>query len=138
MLFVRHGVQRSRKEQGPAHQCLVLPGLTCDSAPQATAELYDEEGFMKTGDVCEQLGPDEFAWIDRVSNIIKMSQGEYVSVSRLEAIFAANSPSIHQMYLYGNSLRAHLVAIVVPNQGEDPYSHAISFNLCLQQTRPMP
>ena len=93
---------------------------------------------MKTGDVCEQLGPDEFAWIDRVSNIIKMSQGEYVSVSRLEAIYTANSPSIHQMYLYGNSLRAHLVAIVVPNQGAEPCLHADAFKLCLQQTRPMP
>ena len=96
----------------------MLPGPICIIALQATAELYDEEGFIKTGDVCEQLGPDEFAWIDRVSNIIKMSQGEYVSVSRLEAIYAANSPSIHQMFLYGNSLRAYLVAIVVPNQGE--------------------
>jgi len=85
---------------------------------QATADLYDEEGFMRTGDVCEQQGPDMFVWIDRVSNIIKMSQGEYVSVSRLEAIYAANSPSIHQMYLYGNSLRAYLVAVVVPQQGK--------------------
>ena len=85
---------------------------------QATADLYDEEGFMRTGDVCEQQGADMFVWIDRVSNIIKMSQGEYVSVSRLEAIYAANSPSIHQIYLYGNSLRAYLVAVVVPQQGE--------------------
>ena len=118
MLFERRSAQRSHKEQGAAHQDVVLPGLICIIALQATAELYDEEGFIKTGDVCEQLGPDEFAWIDRVSNIIKMSQGEYVSVSRLEAIYAANSPSIHQMFLYGNSLRAYLVAIVVPNQGE--------------------
>lgn len=85
---------------------------------QATAELYDEEGFQRTGDVCEQQGPDVFVWIDRVSNIIKLSQGEYVSVSRLEALYAANSPSIHQMYLYGNSLRAYLVAIVVAQQGK--------------------
>ena len=133
----RHGMQRSHTKQGAAHQSQGLPGLICEVVLQATAELYDEEGFMRTGDVCEQLGPDEFAWIDRVSNIIKMSQGEYVSVSRLEAIFAANSPSIHQMYLYGNSLRAHLVAIVVPNQGEEPSLHAIAFTLCLQHARAM-
>ena len=41
---------------------------------QATAELYDEEGFQRTGDVCEQQGPDVFVWIDRVSNVIKLSQ----------------------------------------------------------------
>ncbi len=90
---------------------------------QATAELYDEEGFQRTGDVCEQQGPDTFMWIDRVSNIIKLSQGEYVSVSRLEALYAANSPSVHQMYLYGNSLRAYLVAIVVAQQGESHAPH---------------
>ena len=123
MLFKGGGVQRSQEEQGSAHRYLVLLEQICVIALQATAELYDEEGFMKTGDVCEQLGPDEFVWIDRVSNIIKMSQGEYVSVSRLEAMYASNSPSVHQVYLYGNSLRAYLVAIVVPNQGEESYLH---------------
>ena len=93
---------------------------------QATAELYDEEGFQRTGDVCEQQGADVFVWIDRVSNIIKLSQGEYVSVSRLEALYAANSPSIHQIYLYGNSLRAYLVAIVVAQQGETTTSTAFN------------
>ena len=52
-----------------------------------------------------------------------MPQGEYVTVGRLEAIYAANSPSMHQMYLYGNGLRAYLVAVVVPQQGK--YTHAV-------------
>lgn len=52
-----------------------------------------------------------------------MPQGEYVSVSRLEAIYAASSPSVHQMYLYGNSLRSYLVAVVVPQQGK--HTHAV-------------
>ena len=99
-------------------------------ALQATAELYDEEGFQRTGDVCEQQGPDTFMWIDRVSNIIKLSQGEYVSVSRLEALYAANSPSVHQMYLYGNSLRAYLVAIVVAQQGEIQATHDLYLTIC--------
>ena len=40
-----------------------------------------------------------------------------MSVSRLEEIYVGNSKLIHQMYIYGNSLRAYLVAIVVPNLG---------------------
>ena len=44
-------------------------------------------------------------------------QGEYVSVSRLEEIYVGNSKLIHQMYIYGNSLRAYLVAVVVPYIG---------------------
>lgn len=97
---------------------LTFTQAECTCRLQATAELFDDEGYLKTGDVCEQTGPDTLVWIDRVSAIIKMSQGEYVSVSRLEAIYAANCPSLHQMFLYGNSLQAYLVAIVVPSQGE--------------------
>ena len=42
------------------------------------------------------------------------AQGEYVAVSRLETIYQANSKAIHQIYIYGNSLRSHLLAVVVP------------------------
>lgn len=65
----------------------------------------------------EQRDSETFMWIDRVKNIIKLAQGEYVSVSRLEEIYVGNSPAIRQMYIYGNSLRAYLVAVVVPNIG---------------------
>jgi hypothetical protein len=40
-----------------------------------------------------------------------------VSVSRLEQIYAAGSSAIHQIYIYGNSLRSYLVAVVVPAPG---------------------
>ena len=43
-----------------------------------------------------------------------------MSVSRLEQIYAAGSGAIHQIYIYGNSLRAHLVAVVVPALGAHP------------------
>jgi long-subunit acyl-CoA synthetase (AMP-forming) len=66
----------------------------------------------------EQRGPDTFVWIDRVKNIIKLAQGEYVSVSRLEEIYVGNSTAIRQMYIYGNSLRSYLVAVVVPQIGK--------------------
>lgn len=41
---------------------------------QATAELFDEEGFLKTGDVVEQRDHETFIWLDRVKNIIKLAQ----------------------------------------------------------------
>ena len=52
-----------------------------------------------------------------VLSVVLWLQGEYVSVSRLEEIYVGNSKLIHQMYIYGNSLRAYLVAIVVPTLG---------------------
>ena len=42
-------------------------------------------------------------------------QGEFVSTSRLEAIYSGNSSLIHQMYIYGSSLRSYLLAAVIPS-----------------------
>jgi fatty acid CoA ligase FadD9 len=81
--------------------------------PEATRELFDEEGFLVTGDVVEQRG-DELAWIDRRKNILKLAQGEFVSTSRLEEVFAAQSPFLQQVYVYGDSLRSYLLAVLVP------------------------
>jgi fatty acid CoA ligase FadD9 len=82
--------------------------------PDATRELFDDEGYMRTGDVVEQRGPDEVAWIDRKKNVVKLAQGEFVSISRLEEVFRAGSPFLRQVYLHGSSLRSYLLAVVVP------------------------
>ncbi|WP_437876472.1 thioester reductase domain-containing protein [Sorangium sp. So ce513] len=82
---------------------------------QATRQLFDEEGFLNTGDIVEQRGPDTLVWIDRARNVIKLSQGEFVATSRLEALYSAGSPFIHQVFLYGNSARSYLLAVVVPD-----------------------
>ncbi len=45
--------------------------------------------------------------------MLKLSQGEFVTVSTLEAVFG-DSPLIRQIYLYGNSARSYLLAVIVP------------------------
>ena len=82
--------------------------------PEATREIFDEAGFFCTGDVVEQRGPGQFVWIDRKKNVLKLAQGEFVSVSRLEELFVAGSPFIGQMFLHGTSLWSYLLAVVVP------------------------
>ncbi len=82
--------------------------------PDATRELFDDEGYLVTGDVVEQRGPDELRWIDRKKNVLKLSQGEFVSTSRLEELYAAGSPLVRQIFLYGSGLYAYLLAVVVP------------------------
>jgi len=91
----------------------VIPGYYQD--PVATAALRDAGGWTPTGDIFEQRGPDNFVWIDRKNNVLKLSQGEYVALSRLEAQYSGAIPLIRQIYLYGTSFRPCLVAVVVPN-----------------------
>lgn len=82
--------------------------------PDLTAKPFDEEGFIKTGDVMEERAPDELVYIDRVNDVLKLSHGEFVAIGALGGVFEANCPAIHQIYVYGNSARSHLLAVIVP------------------------
>ncbi|GHH34861.1 oxidoreductase [Lentzea cavernae] len=83
--------------------------------PELTAALFDEDGFYKTGDIVAELGPRRIAVIDRLKSVLKLSQGEFVAVARLESIFAAG-PLVRQIFVYGNSERSYLLAVVVPTE----------------------
>ncbi|ORW01201.1 carboxylic acid reductase [Mycobacterium kyorinense] len=81
--------------------------------PALTAEVFDEDGFYRTGDVVAEIGPDNLRYIDRRNNVLKLSQGEFVTVSKLEAVYA-NCELVHQIYIYGNGEQSYLLAVVVP------------------------
>lgn len=83
--------------------------------PEATKTLLDSEGFLQTGDIVEERGPGHVVWLDRVKNVLKLSQGEFVTLWSLETLYSSQSPYISQVYLYGQSSRAYLLAVVVPN-----------------------
>jgi fatty acid CoA ligase FadD9 len=84
--------------------------------PDITAEVFDSEGFYRTGDIMAQTGPDQLVWLTRRNDVLKLSQGEFVTVSRLESVFTT-SALVRQVYIYGNSSRPYLLAVIVP--GED-------------------
>ena len=81
--------------------------------PELTAEMFDDDGYYRTGDVVAETGPDQLVYLDRRNNVLKLSQGEFVTVSKLEAAFG-DSPLVRQIYVYGNSARSYLLAVVVP------------------------
>ncbi|MCH6160855.1 carboxylic acid reductase [Streptomyces marispadix] len=81
--------------------------------PDATAAAFDEDGYYRTGDIMALTGPGELVYVDRTKNVLKLSQGELVAVSRLETVFA-ESPLIRQVFVYGSSERSYLLAVVVP------------------------
>ena len=85
---------------------------------QATRELFDPSGFMRTGDIFERRGPDELVWIDRKNNVQKLAQGEFVNIWKLESLFATGSRLIKQVYIQGNSARSYLLAVIVPELAE--------------------
>ena len=66
---------------------------------QATAALFTEDGFYATGDVVQQESPTRVVWIDRKKNVLKLAQGEFVSLGRLEADYKGGSSLIQQARL---------------------------------------
>jgi fatty acid CoA ligase FadD9 len=81
--------------------------------PEITAGVFDEDGYYRTGDVVAEVGPDRLVYVDRRNNVLKLAQGEFVTLAKLEAEFG-NSPLISQIYIYGNSAQPYLLAVVVP------------------------
>ncbi|OBJ84724.1 carboxylic acid reductase [Mycobacterium asiaticum] len=83
--------------------------------PEITANVFDEDGYYRTGDVVAEVGPGRLVYVDRRNNVLKLAQGEFVTVAKLEAVFG-NSPLVRQIYVYGNSAHPYLLAVVVPTE----------------------
>ncbi|MFE2958533.1 carboxylic acid reductase [Nocardia tengchongensis] len=81
--------------------------------PEATAEIFDADGYYRTGDIVAEVRPDHLVYVDRRNNVLKLSQGEFVTVAKLEAVYAT-SPLIAQIFVHGSSERAYLLAVIVP------------------------
>ncbi len=92
---------------------LAIPGYFKN--PEATAALYDEDGFLRTGDIMEERGPDHLVYIDRRNDVLKLAQGEFVTLGAVGTAFETHSDAIRQIFVYGNSARAFLLAVVVPD-----------------------
>eukprot|EP00913_Durusdinium_trenchii_P013920 g13069.t1 len=99
--------RRLRRPLLRACQWIVVCGLV-------HAKAVDEDGWFHSGDIGMWLPDGRLKIIDRKKNIFKLAQGEYVSPEKIEGLNVQSS-FVAQSFVYGDSLKTQLVAVVVPD-----------------------
>ena len=81
--------------------------------PIETAAALDAQGWLHTGDIGTWLPGGRLKIIDRKKDLVKLAQGEYVALAKVENCMK-QSPFVEQALCYAVGLHAHVVGLVVP------------------------
>jgi long-chain acyl-CoA synthetase len=82
---------------------------------EETNNLIDKDGWVHSGDVGILLTNhgNSLKIIDRVKNLFKLNQGEFVSPEKVQKVLI-NSKYINQIFLHGESQYNYAIALVYP------------------------
>lgn len=81
---------------------------------EKTKETIDEEGWLQSGDVAAVDSAGRFYIVDRIKNLVKLSQGEYVAIENVEQKLSSVK-QLAQLWLYGDSTEGK-VKVPSPSQ----------------------
>lgn len=82
--------------------------------PEKTAEALTKDGWLLSGDIGRINPNGTLSIIDRKKNIFKTAFGEYIAAEKIEGQYS-KCESVGQMFLYGNSFKNKIIAVVVPD-----------------------
>ncbi|MNY12334.1 Long-chain-fatty-acid--CoA ligase FadD15 [compost metagenome] len=81
--------------------------------PEETAKIFNEDGWMKTGDAGIFDNEGNLTITDRIKDLMKTSNGKYIAPQPIENMFSNNS-YINQILLIADD-KPFVSALIVPN-----------------------
>lgn len=73
------------------------------------------DGWFATGDIGKMLPDGTIQIIDRVKQLVKLSQGEYLSLTYITDIYS-KAENVEYIYVYADSFHNHPIAVVIPTK----------------------
>jgi len=95
-----------------------------------TTKALEPDGWFHTGDIAEIDEMGRIKIIDRKKNVLKLSQGEYISPERIENVYMGSSGLVAMAYVHGDPSQSTLVGIF----GVDPPAFAQFASKVLKKT----
>jgi len=112
---------RTHKNNPPDGEILiggppVFKGYYKNSEQTKETLLEGSDGTMwvATGDIGVMCANNIIRIVDRKKNIFKLSQGEYIAVEKIEMEYS-KCAALNQIWVYGNSYKTCVVAVVSPS-----------------------
>ncbi|WP_435412651.1 AMP-binding protein [Psychroserpens mesophilus] len=85
-------------------------------APELTAQVFDDEGYLKTGDMGEFDHDGFLSIVGRVKDQFKTDKGKYISPSHIELLMAGNT-DIEQICIVGTGIPQPIALITLSELG---------------------
>lgn len=127
------GMQVKISEEGELR--VKTPGNTIGyyKEPQLTAELFDEDGYLKTGDICE-YDHDGFLFVTgRLKDQFKTDKGKYIAPTPIETKLLANS-DIENTCVVGTGIPQPMALVVISETGKEKSKEEIAESLLASMT----
>jgi long-chain acyl-CoA synthetase len=96
--------------------------------PEATAKMFDDDGYLKTGDIGEYDHDGYLTITGRAKDQFKTDKGKYIFPAPIELELSKN-PNIEQICIVGMGIPQPILLVVLSEEGKKNSREDISQNL---------